>query len=189
MSPHSDPGPRTPDPVILRARADHVLDHAVEAEGTAVVGGEDLGDAVRLELPDLVGDDHAAAAAEDLDVGSAALPEQVDHVGEELDVAALVGGHGDTVGVLLDRGVDDFAHRAVVAEVDDLGAVRLEQAPDDVDGGIVAVEQRRGGYKPHLVRQRWFLGHGDLPVRIVARRSRGIGARRRVTRSAGRRSG
>ena len=48
------------------------------------------------------------------------------------------------VGVLLDRGAHDIGDAAVVAEVHHLGAVRLQQAADHVDGGVVAVEQRGG---------------------------------------------
>jgi len=120
---------------------DHGVDHSVEAHLAAVVGGEDLGDSVVLELFDLSRHDHPATAAEDLDVGRAALFEEIDHVLEELYVAALVGGDRDALGVLLDGGVDDLFDRAVVAEVDDLGAVRLQDAAHDVDGGIVTVEE------------------------------------------------
>ena len=75
----------------------------------------------------------------------AAFFQQIHHVLEELDVAALVGGDRDALGVLLDRGVDDLLDRAVVAEMDDLGALRLQDAAHDVDGRVMAVEQRRRG--------------------------------------------
>jgi hypothetical protein len=48
------------------------------------------------------------------------LLQQVDHVLEVLDVAALVGGDGDALHVLLQRRGDDLLDRAVVAEVDHL---------------------------------------------------------------------
>ena len=44
-----------------------------------------------------------------------------------------------------DGGAHDVGDAAVVAEVDHLRAVRLQQAADHVDGGVVAVEQRGGG--------------------------------------------
>ena len=52
-------------------------------------------DAVGVQLLDLGRHDHAAAAAEDLDVRAAALAQQVEHVLEVLDVAALVRRDGD----------------------------------------------------------------------------------------------
>ena len=58
---------------------------------------------------------------------------------------------GDALHVLLDRGGDDLVDRAVVAEVDDLGARGLHDAAHDVDRGVVAVEQRGGGDEAHLV--------------------------------------
>ena len=51
-----------------------------EAEPLAVLGREDAGDAARVQQLDLVGHDHAAAAAVDLDVAGAALAQQVDQV-------------------------------------------------------------------------------------------------------------
>ena len=60
-------------------------------------------------------------------------------------MAALVRRDRDALHVLLDRAVDDLGDRAVVAEVDDLGARRLHDAAHDVDGGVVAVEERGRG--------------------------------------------
>src|SRR5690606_34052975 len=107
----------------------------------------------RVQLVDLGRQDGAAAAAEHLDVGRSGLAQQLEHVLEELDVAALVGGHGDPLDVLLDRAAHDLADRAVVPEVDDLGAAQLHQAAHDVDGGVVAVEQGGGSDDPDRVSQ------------------------------------
>ena len=51
----------------------HVVDHPLQAEPAAVVGGVDAGDAVGVQLRHLLGDDHPAAAAEDADVAAALL--------------------------------------------------------------------------------------------------------------------
>ena len=120
----------------------HVVDHALQTEALAVARSVKARDAIGLQLGDLLGHDHAAAAAEDADVRPAALAQQVDHVFEVLDMAALVGADRDGVGVLLDRGRHHVVDRAVMAEMDDLGARRLEDAAHDVDRGVVAVEQR-----------------------------------------------
>ena len=86
----------------------HLIDHPLEAEALAVLGREDTGDAVRVQLVDLGGHDHAAAAAEDLDVRAAALAQQVEHVFEELDVPTLVGRDRDAMRVFLQRAADDL---------------------------------------------------------------------------------
>ena len=141
-------------------------DHALEPERAALGGAEDPRHAARLERARLFGRDRAAAPAVHADVRPAELAEPLDEVAEELHVAALVRRHRDGARVLLDRGRRDLLDRAVVAEVDHLGALRLEQPAHDVDRGVVAVEQRRGGHHAHAVR----LAHG------MQRNDRGRGA-------------
>ncbi len=124
---------------------DQVGDHPLEAELLAVAREVDPLHPVRLELGRLARGDRAAAAAEDTDVPGALLAEHVDRVLEVLEVAALVGADGDPVGVLLDRGAHDVRDAAVVAEVDHLGARRLDQPAHHVDRRVVAVEERGRG--------------------------------------------
>ena len=89
-----------------------------------------------------------AGADEHLDVAGAVGPEGLGQVAEEFHVPALVGGDADGVGVLLHRRLGHLRHAAVMAQVDDLGPMGHEQAPDHVDGGVVAVEQGGGGDDP-----------------------------------------
>ena len=64
---------------------------------------------------------------------------------------ALVRADRDALHVLLHGRRDDVVDAAVVAEVDHLGALRLQDAPHDVDGRVVPVEQARRGDEPHRV--------------------------------------
>ncbi len=128
------------------ARAlDHILDHRDEAQVHAVVRMVDAFDAVALQLGDFLGRDGATAAAKYLDMGRTTVSKHVDHVLEILDVAALVRTERDRVGVFLQRGAHDVLDAAVVAQMDHLGALRLDQAAHDVDRRVVAVEQARRG--------------------------------------------
>ena len=127
------------------AGPDHRVDHPRQTHALAVGGGEDVLDAVGVQAVDLVLDDDAPAAAVDLHVPRAALAQQVDEVAEVLDVPALVRADGDAVRVLLDRGRDHLVDRAVVPEVDHLGALPLQDPPHDVDRRVVPVEQARRG--------------------------------------------
>jgi hypothetical protein len=142
---------RRGDGNVVVGTLEHVVDHALQAQRRAVLGGVDARDAVVVQLADLPRDDHAAATAEDLDVRAAVGAQQVEHVLEVLDVAALVRRDRDGLHVLLQRRAHDLAHGAVVTEVDHLGARGLEDAPHDVDRGVVAVEERGGGDEAHLV--------------------------------------
>ena len=156
----------------------HLADHAGETHALAVFRAVNAGHAVALQLGDLARHDHAAAATEHLDVRAPALLQQVDHVLEILDVSALVRADRDALRVFLQRGRDDLVDRAVVAEVHDLGAHALQDAPHDVDRRVVAVEQRGRGDEAHLVRRAVFgegfelggqVGHGRVSSVVVRR--------------------
>ncbi len=169
-----------------------LVDHALQAHGPSVVGREHARDAVVVQLRDLVRQDRAAAAGKDEDAPSGSR-DQIVHVLEELEVPALVARDGDALHVLLHGAVDDLAHRAVVPEVDDLGAGRLQEATHDVDRGVVAVEQRgrrdqadvmdgtigltAGGGGRRRARRR--AGHRDLPEGAMRRQRAGQGRRRK----------
>ena len=101
----------------------------------------DAFDAVLVEFLDFFRQNGSAAAAKDADVPRAPLVQQVLHVLEVLHVPALVGGHGDGLGVFLDGRGDHLVHAAVVPQVDDFASGFLHDAPHDVDGGVVAVKQ------------------------------------------------
>jgi hypothetical protein len=62
-------------------------------------------------------------------------------------VTALVGADRDAIGVFLDRRAHDVIHTPIVPEMDNLGALRLNQASHDVDCGIVTIKQGCGGHK------------------------------------------
>ncbi len=129
----------------------HVVDHALKAEPAAIFGRIDARDAVGVELVHLLGDDHAATAAENADVPAAVGAQQVEHVLEVLHVPALIRADGDPLDILLQRRPDDFVDGAVMAEVHDLGAAALKQPTDDVNRCIVAIEQAGGGHEPDRV--------------------------------------
>ena len=146
------------------ALGDDRVHHPRQPEPLAVLGREDAHAAFR-ERRDLVGHDHAAATAVDADVARALLGEPVGEVREVLDVAALVRRHRDRRGVFLHDRLHDVVDAAVVPEVDDLGALRLEDAPHDVDRGVVAVEEAGRGDDAHRVRGdvQLLLDHGRTP--------------------------
>ena len=148
---------------------DHQVDHPGQAEALAVLGGEDARDAALVQQLDLARHDHAAAAAVDPDVPGAALAQQLDQVAEVLDVAALVRADRDALHVLLDRGGHHLVDRAVVAEVDHLGALALQDPPHDVDRRVVAVEQARRGDEADGVRGHVQVAHGCPPPAVDTR--------------------
>ncbi len=132
--------------LVLRFRrgaqaGEDVVDHAVQAHPAAVLGGIDLLHPVALQSLDLLRRNGAPTADHHPDMLIAALAEHIHHIGEVLVMPALVGAYGDGVRILLDGGAHNIRDAPVVAEMDHFRAVRLEEAPDHVDGGIVPVEE------------------------------------------------
>ena len=140
----------------------------------AVFGAVNAAYAIGVQLANFCGNNDTAAAAKDLDVFTAALAQQVDHVFEILDVAALVGADGNALRVLLQSGRDHFIDGAVVTQVNHFGTHTLQNAAHDVDGRIVAIKQTGGSDKSHFVRGAVFgegfvfgrqVGHVKVPVK------------------------
>ena len=123
------------------ALLEHEIDHPLQTEFHSLIGREHPADAISLELGNLFFDDDTAAATENLDMPGVRFVEQVIHVLEVLHMTALVRRNGDALHILLDGGLDDFPHGAVVAEVDHLGPARLQDPADDIDRRVVAVEK------------------------------------------------
>ncbi len=62
----------------------------------------------------------------------------------------LVRSNRNSVCILFDSGLRDLGCRAVMPEVDHLGAGGLENAAHDVYGGVMPIKERRRGDKPNL---------------------------------------
>ncbi len=139
-----------------------VVDHSLQAQLASVLRGENLADAVVVELLDLVWDDDPATSAEDFDMRCISLLEQVVDVFEKLKVPALVGADGDPLGIFVDGRRDDLVRRAIVSEMHDLGTGVLQQAAHDVDRNVMTVVKTGRGYETDwmlwLIR-RTFHGH------------------------------
>ena len=140
----TSPGRSAATRCSLRAAHD-VFDHRRQTHVHAVVRVIDAFDAVDLQFGDFLRRDRAAAAAENADVSRAAFLEHVDHVLEVFDMAALIRRQRDAIRIFLQRGAHDVFDAAVVAEMHNFCALRLDQPAHDVDGGVVPVEQAGGG--------------------------------------------
>ena len=123
---------------------DEVLDHRLKAELHTVVRVVNTLYPVVHQAADFFGRNRAATTTEYFYVARIELTQAIDHVTEEFVVAALVRTNGNTVRIFLNCGTDDVIHTAIVAEVHNLDALRLDKAPHDIDGGIMAVKQRGG---------------------------------------------
>ena len=89
--------------------------------------------------------DGAAAAAENLDVVRAFFAQKIDNVREKFDVPAVVTRDADRPHVFLDRGADDVANRAMIAEINHLDPVPDELEVDRIDRAVVPVANRDSG--------------------------------------------
>ena len=70
-----------------------------------------------MQSVDLLFDNHTAAAAEHSNVGTVALSQHIDHVGEKFGVSALVRTDSNSLDVFLNRGIYDLCHTAVMPQM------------------------------------------------------------------------
>src|ERR1700744_372510 len=84
-------------------------------------------------------------------MAAAILVQQILHVFEELQVAALVRSDGDALYIFLDRAFDDVRYRPVMSQVDDFRTLRLKDPPHDVDRRVVPVEKGCGRDKTYFI--------------------------------------
>ena len=123
----------------------HLVDHALQPELAAVVRREDAGDAVGVQFArSRSGRMVPPPPAKMLRYGRPRLPSRRSYMYfEVLDVAALVARDRNPLGVLLDGAVDDLLRPLRLWPRWMTSApLALQDAPHDVDGRIVAVEER-----------------------------------------------
>src|SRR5687768_15756799 len=128
-----------------------VVDHALQTEGTPVVRSIDSGNAIVHQFLYFFGKDDAATASKDPDVRGPSFPQQIVHVFEVFIVATLVAGDGDRLRILLNGSVHHFYDTSIVPKMNYLTACRLNYPAHDVNGGIMSIEQARGGHNPDFI--------------------------------------
>ncbi len=104
-----------------------------------------------MQLLDLLRQDGAATAPENFDMPAPVLFEQVLHVFEEFNMTTLVARDRDALYIFLDGCFHDVLNGAVVPQMNDLGAFALQDAPHNIDSGIMTVEQAGRGNNTHPV--------------------------------------
>jgi hypothetical protein len=95
--------------------------------------------------------DGTAAATEYFDMPAPVLLQQVLHVLEKLHMATLVRRNGNALRIFLDGAFHDLGNGPVMAQVDDLGSLALQDAPHDIDGCIMTVKKAGGRNDADLV--------------------------------------
>ena len=119
----------------------HVINHALEPHHLTVSWGVNSSDTISFKFTDLPIYDHATTAAKYPNLCSVSFTKHVDHVFEKLGMATLVGTNGDAVGVLLNRRINNFTHRSVVAKVNHLNTRGLKDSSHHVDRRIMTIKQ------------------------------------------------
>ena len=128
-----------------------IIDHPLQAHRPTIIRGVNPGNPIGVQLLNFGGQDGPTATAKNLDVSGTLFVEQIVHVFEILIVPPLVRGDGNALDIFLDGRIDNFLDRAVVAQMDDLGARTLHDAAHDVDGGIVPIKKRSRRDKAHFM--------------------------------------
>ncbi len=120
--------------------AHHIFNHFYQSHLHAVVGVVDALNAVRFQLADFLWGDGAATTSEHADMRRVALFQHIHHVFEVFNMATLVGRQRDGIGIFLQCRPHHVFHAAVMPQMNNFCALRLNQAAHDIDRGIVAIE-------------------------------------------------
>ncbi len=64
---------------------------------------------------------------------------------------ALVAGNGNAVCIFLNSTFHNFVYAAVMAQVNDLGPLALQNTTHNINGGIVPVKQGGGSNNPYFI--------------------------------------
>ena len=83
---------------------------------------------------------HSTTTAKHLNALATTGFEQINHVFEKLDMPALIRRYGNAVRILLQGGGHDLVDRTIMPKMNHLNSSRLQNAPHDVDGGIMTIE-------------------------------------------------
>ena len=132
----------------LRGFPEQVIDDL----GDAGARQEDLGDAVRLQLRDILLRDDAAG--DDADIARAALVQQPAELRQQRLVRARQDAHADPVDVLLDRRAHHLLGGSPQAGIDHLHAGIEQPARHHPRAHVVAVETDLGDQYPNLAAAR-----------------------------------
>ena len=137
---------------IVVAAFQHIRDQALQAHFLAVFGRVDAGNAVGFELANFGRDDDTTATGEDTNVRASALSSACRPCTSGTRRGPPGRSSARWHARLPGPRRDDFGDRAIVTEVNDFGARRLQDAAHDIDRGIVPIEQAGGGDEANLAR-------------------------------------
>ena len=95
--------------LVTGRTGDHVVDHSLQAHGSAIVRGVQVSDTVRPESLDLPRQDRPSSPAEHDNRARAGRLQAFVEIPEELEMAPLVAGHRHGVGILGDSRIDEVS--------------------------------------------------------------------------------
>ena len=119
---------------------EHIVDHPIQTHFHTVLRAVDLFHSIGFQFTDFLRRDGPATTDDNTHMLGIIFAQHVHHVAEVLHVAALIGTDRHAIDILLDRRVDDIGHTAVVPEVDNLGAMRLQETANNIDRRVMAIE-------------------------------------------------
>ena len=96
-----------------------------------------------------------------------ALLKEIIHIFKILHMPALIGRHGNSMRIFLNRCRDDFIDTTVVPQMHHLNARRLDDASHNIYGGIMPIKKRGCGYNSNFMF--WTIGLWLLHCQYLGR--------------------
>src|SRR5687768_17271864 len=116
-----------------------------------------------------LGKDGSPAATEYFNVPAAVVVEQVFHVFEKFNMPPPVGSDGNTMNIFLNGTFYYFPYTSVMAQMNDLRTFALQDAPHDIDGGVMSIEQGGSGNDSYFgsIRHRKLSAKGKIITKLM----------------------
>ena len=138
-----------------------IIDHALKTHGPPIIGCVYPRNTISHQFLNFFRKDDPASPTKYFDVSSTTLLKQIIHIFKILHMTALIRRHGDSVNVFLNGRIYHLIYTTIMTKVDHFNSGTLDDAPHDIDGGVVAIKKRGSGNDTYfMLRQvRFWLLH------------------------------
>ena len=128
-----------------------IIDHSLKTHFPSIIGRINALNAIIHQFLDFFRKYNSASATKYFDMACTPFLQQIEHIPKILVVPSLVRGHRNGIGILLNGTIDHFGNASIMPQMNHFDPSGLNNSSHDIDGCIVAIEQRSCGYNAYFM--------------------------------------